>query len=218
FTTSLLFSSPRLPFSDAQKKAVLNWAKQLGAKNVPSLDGTKKCQLFIEDLVGRPTEKVTAQSGNIFYINDIANAIAKDYANPLTRFAMQDYPEDCGKGMLQVFNSTKMLLDLPSPPTARVDGIVYFVNELLQESSGAYFIPEQFFLGSPVVEGGVEGPDNKILYALGRAAQRTDAGFIINDEQEIVPTSTFARSYEDISSMNEIDCGLTGALDLGCLI
>ncbi|KAG2079812.1 uncharacterized protein F5147DRAFT_749462 [Suillus discolor] len=180
--TSLLFSSPRLPFSDAQKKA---------------------CQLFIEDLVGRPTEKVTARSGNIFYINNIANTIAKgvafisfqDYANPLTCFAMQDYPEDCGKGMSQVFNSTKMLLDLPSPPAARVDGMIYFVNELLQESSGAYFIPEQFFLGSPVVE-----------------------GFIINDEQEIIPTSTFARSYEDISSTNELDCGLTGTLDLGRLI
>ncbi|KAG2104655.1 uncharacterized protein F5147DRAFT_746517 [Suillus discolor] len=184
--TSLLFSSPRLPFSDAQKKAVLNWAKQLGAKNVPSLDATKKCQLFIEDLV-------TARSGNIFYINNIVNTIAKDYANPLTRFAMQDYPEDCGKGMLQVFNSTKMLLDLPSPPAARVDGMIYFVNELLQESSGAYFIPEQFFLGSP-------------------------AGFIINGEQEIIPTSTFAWSYEDISSMNELDCGLTGTLDLGRLI
>ncbi|KAG1819450.1 hypothetical protein EV424DRAFT_1472622 [Suillus variegatus] len=209
FTTSLLFSSPRLPFSDAQKKVVLNWAKQLGAKNVPSPNATKKCQLFIEDLVGRPTEKVTARSGNIFYINNIVNTIAKDYTNPLTRFAMQDYPEDCGKGILQVFNDTKMLLDLPSPPAARVDGMIYFVNELLQESSGAYFIPERFFLGSPVVEGGVEGPDNKILYVLGHTAQWTDAGFIINDEQEIIPTLTFARSYEDISSMNELNCGLT---------
>lgn len=77
FMTSLLFSSPHLPFSDAQKKAVLNWARELGAQNVPSLDATKKCQLFIEDLIGQPTEKVTARSGNIFYLNDIVNAIAK---------------------------------------------------------------------------------------------------------------------------------------------
>jgi len=57
--------------------------------------------------------------------------------------------------MLQVFNGTKMLLDLPSPPAARVDGLVYFVNELLQESLGAYFILEWFFLGSLVVESGL---------------------------------------------------------------
>lgn len=103
--------------------------------------------------------------------------IFQDYANPLTRFAMQDYPEDGGKGMTQVFNGTKMLLDLPSPPAVRVDGMIYFVNELLKDSSGAYFIPERFFLGSPTVEGRVEGPeqsDGKILYALGRAAQPTD--------------------------------------------
>ncbi|KAG1726439.1 uncharacterized protein EDB91DRAFT_1254342 [Suillus paluster] len=45
FVTALLFSSPRLPFSDTQKKAVLNWAKELGAQNVPSLDATVKTML-----------------------------------------------------------------------------------------------------------------------------------------------------------------------------
>lgn len=74
--TALLFSSPRLPFSDAQKKATLNWAKELGARNVPSLYAIKKCQKFVEDLLGQPTEKVTARSGNTFYINNIAKAIS----------------------------------------------------------------------------------------------------------------------------------------------
>ncbi|KAG0693799.1 hypothetical protein DFH29DRAFT_774696, partial [Suillus ampliporus] len=212
FVTALLFSSPRLPFSDTQKKAVLNWAKELGARDVPSLYATKKCQTFVEDLVGQPTEKVAARSGNTFYINNIVKAIAHDYGNPLTRFAMQDYPEDGGKGMSQVFNGKKMLLDLPSPPAARVDGKVFFVNELLQDSSGDYFIPECFFLGSSSVDGDIEHckkSDAKILYALGRAVQRTDAGFIVNDEQEIIPTSMFVRSYEDIASMGELNCGLT---------
>ncbi|KAG1786007.1 uncharacterized protein HD556DRAFT_1508321 [Suillus plorans] len=106
YITTLLFSSPRLPFSEVQKKAVLSWAKELGAHDI------------------------TARSGNIFYLNDVGKAIAKDYANPLTRFAMQDYPEDGGKGMLQVFNGEKMLFELPSPPAAKVDGKIYFVNEL----------------------------------------------------------------------------------------
>ncbi|KAG2046047.1 hypothetical protein BDR06DRAFT_843849, partial [Suillus hirtellus] len=141
----LLFSSPCLPFSDAQKKAVLNWVKELGARDVPSLYATKKCQTLVKDLVGQPTEKVTARSGNIFYINNIAKAIAHDYGNTLTHFAMQDYPEDGRKGMLQVFNGNKMLLDLPSPPAAQVDRKVFFIDELLQDSSGDYFIPGHFF-------------------------------------------------------------------------
>ncbi|KAG1726440.1 uncharacterized protein EDB91DRAFT_1254343 [Suillus paluster] len=155
-----------------------------GGTRIWYMTATKKCQTFIEDLVGQPTEKVTARSGNVFYINNIANAIANDYANPLTRFAMQDYPEDGGNGMLQ-------------------------------ESSGAYFIPEWFFLGSPPVEDSAEHheqPNGKILYALGHTAQRTDAGFIINDEREIVPTAIFAQSYEDISSeRDELECGLTAS-------
>ncbi|KAG1762178.1 hypothetical protein EDD22DRAFT_743588, partial [Suillus occidentalis] len=145
FVTALLFSSLHLPFSDAQKKATLNWAKELGAQNVPSLYAIKKCQKFVKDLLGQPTEKVTAQSGNTFYINNIAKAISHDYGNPLTRFAMQDYPEDGRKGMSQVFNGKKMLLNLPSPPAARVEGKVFFINELLQDTSGDYFIPERFF-------------------------------------------------------------------------
>ncbi|KAG1753908.1 uncharacterized protein EDB91DRAFT_1043935, partial [Suillus paluster] len=212
FITALLFSSPRLPFSDAQKKAVLNWAKELGARDVPSLYAIKKSQAFVEDTVGQPTEKVSARSGNIFYINNIANAIAKDYGNPLTRFAMHDYPEDGGNGMSQIFNGRKMLLDLPSPPAARVDGKVFFVDEILQECSGDYFVPERFFLGSSSVNDSIERgekSDTKVLYALGRAIQRTDDGFIVNDEQEILPTSMFVRSYEDIASTGELDVGLT---------
>ncbi|KAH7928239.1 hypothetical protein BV22DRAFT_974816, partial [Leucogyrophana mollusca] len=218
FLTALLFASARLPFSDAQKKAVLSYAKALGAKNVPSIGAFKKSQEEVSRLVGIPTEKVTARSGNIFYINSVGSAIAKDYANPLTRFSMQDYPEDEGGRMTQVFGGEKMLLDLPSPPAARVGETIYFVGELLQESSGGYFIPERFFLASypsseapPLATGEPSsGPVPKELYALGRVVERTDAGFIVHDQQEIIPTSMFQRSFEDISSYkNELDCGLT---------
>ncbi|KAG1786489.1 uncharacterized protein HD556DRAFT_1449726 [Suillus plorans] len=66
FVTALLFSSPRLPFSDAQKKATLNWAKELGVRNVPSLYAIKKCQKFVEDLLGQPTEKVTLTGQHLY--------------------------------------------------------------------------------------------------------------------------------------------------------
>jgi hypothetical protein len=76
FKTDLLFSSPRLPFSEAQKQAVLNWAKELHACDVPTLSSIKSCRQHIQGLVGKPTEKVVSASGNIFYINDVARAIA----------------------------------------------------------------------------------------------------------------------------------------------
>lgn len=50
--------------------------------------------------------------------------------------------------MKQVFNAQKILLDIPSEmttQTVRVDGELFYVNELLQQKSGHYFIPERFF-------------------------------------------------------------------------
>ncbi|KAG2120425.1 uncharacterized protein F5147DRAFT_562462 [Suillus discolor] len=209
FITALLFSSLRLPFSEAQKKAILSWAKELGALDVPSLYALNRFQETVQTLVGNPTEKVTAHSGNIFYLNDVGRAIAKDYANPLTRFAMQDYPEDGGRGMSQVFNGEKMLFELPSPPAAKVDGEIYFVNELLQDSLKDYFIPECFFFASYT---STSNTAEKVLHALGRAAQRTEEGFIVSDEQEIIPTTSFRRSFREISlDVNELACGLTAS-------
>ncbi|KAG1872268.1 hypothetical protein F4604DRAFT_1881049 [Suillus subluteus] len=204
FITSLLFSSPRLPFSEVQKKAVLSWAKELG-----------KCQSHLQYLVGDPTEKVTSHSSNTFYINNIAKAIAKDYANPLTRLAMQDYPEDGGKGMLQVFNGTKMLLNLPSPPAVQVNRTVYFTDELLQESSGGYFIPNRFFLAAGDTPADTTESCDKVRSHLCNVCLSSNvcqAGFIVSDEEEIIPMSMFTRSFGDIAATcSKLDCGLTAS-------
>jgi hypothetical protein len=77
FLTHLLFTSPRLRFSEAQKVAVLNWAKELRAIGVPSLYALRKCQKGIEELVGHPTKKATSPSGDVFYLNDVGKEIAK---------------------------------------------------------------------------------------------------------------------------------------------
>ena len=77
FITHVLFSSPRLRFSEAQKKAILSWATSLKAPDVPTLGALKRCQNRILELVGNPMEKVTSHAGNVFHINDIGKAIAK---------------------------------------------------------------------------------------------------------------------------------------------
>ena len=50
--------------------------------------------------------------------------------------------------MSQVHHGSKMLEDLPdglAPPCVHVDHAVYFVDELLQQSMGRYFISKKFF-------------------------------------------------------------------------
>ncbi|KAL6300162.1 hypothetical protein BKA93DRAFT_692189, partial [Sparassis latifolia] len=196
FLMDLLFSSPCLRFSEQQKNAVLNWAKELGAHDVPSAGAVKKCQERIKNLVGNPTEKVESSSGTIFYINDVGKAIAKDYANPLTRSSMEDYPID-GKGeMSQVFHAEKMLLGMPAElvaPTVRVDSEIYFVNELLQLSSNDYFIPERYFAARP--------PETSQMFLNPRMWPGSCArwiGFVVATECVIVSTLAFHRSFDEI--------------------
>jgi hypothetical protein len=94
----------------------------------------------------------------------------KDFSNPITRFAMQDYPEDGGQGMSQAHHGEKMTTELPSElksPAVRVKGQIFFIHELLQRASGAYFIPTQFFYKRSPSDGLRDTASEKDLFALG---------------------------------------------------
>ncbi|KAG8938357.1 hypothetical protein FRC03_007328 [Tulasnella sp. 419] len=109
FLTDMLFSSTRLRFSNAQKSAILSWAHELHAKNIPTLSSLERCQKSIRTMIGNPTQRYQSTMGDLFYLSEISEAIAKDFSNPLTRSMMQDYPEDGGNGMSQVFHGSKLL-------------------------------------------------------------------------------------------------------------
>ena len=75
--TDILFSSPRLRFSREQQEAILAWGRNLGAKEVPTLYAVEKFQKTALDMMGNPTERVRAESGNIFYMNSVLHALAR---------------------------------------------------------------------------------------------------------------------------------------------
>lgn len=248
-------SSPRLKFSEAQVEAILRWAKALKAEDVPSKYALEKSQRELATILGNPTKKVTGTNGNVFYINDIAHAIAKvsiciitkvklphfvstkDYSNPLTRFAMSDFPELDGKGASQAFHGHKMLLDSPqgiATPCAKVRGKVYFVNELLQCVNGSFFIPERFYMGvrpkSSRAGTTCETPPEKELLALGRIVERTEVrdrypniygslhimqrGFHVNSEKQVIcPTSSFEVPYDKLPS-SDLSRGFEGIITI----
>ena len=119
---------------------------------------------------------------------------SQDYANPLTRFAIWDYPIDGQEYTAQVFHGSKILFDIPPTlvvPTVCVNDRIFFVGELLQQSDGTYFIPEQFFYrlpkgiklsGNPSISDLIEHGDSPPIYepsvrdlwSLGRKVERTD--------------------------------------------
>lgn len=62
--------------SHVQQKAVLAWAKDLGAK-VPSYHKLRKCQQGLLKQLGEPTKQQVSIGGNIWYLNDVGLSIAK---------------------------------------------------------------------------------------------------------------------------------------------
>ena len=66
-----------------------------------------------------------------------------------------------------------MLEDLPdglAPPCVRVDCAVYFINELLQQSTGQYFLPKRFFQARMSRK---KGSMEHTIFALGHKVSKT---------------------------------------------
>ncbi|KAI0750509.1 hypothetical protein C8Q74DRAFT_1211986 [Fomes fomentarius] len=146
--TDILFSSPSIRFSRLQKESILAWGKDLGARDVPSLYKLEKFQDEALEAVGDPIVKIQAASGNIFYMNSVRHALARDYAHPEKRSRMHVYPEFTGQQTSEVWQAHKWLVDAPDDiltPMARIRGKDYCVHELVQCDGNVWFIPTRFF-------------------------------------------------------------------------
>lgn len=126
---------------------------------------------------------------------------------------MTDYAVDNGPGMSQVNHGNKVLLDLPNDatsPSVRANGKIFFVGELLQCTSGAYFIPEHFFQRTMKSEEGME----EVLYSLGRDVLSSDTGFVVKEEHTIAPISIFNQTYLDIvEDSDDFQCRFAGTCE-----
>ncbi|KAG8927112.1 hypothetical protein FRC02_008455 [Tulasnella sp. 418] len=196
FLTDLLFSSPRLRFSRAQKYAILNWAKELGAKDVPDLRQLERCHERIKKSVGDPTTKYNSTTGDVFYLNDIGKAIAKDFANPLLRPDMQFFPEDAGDGMSQAWHGDKWLFDAPGEaltPMVEVKEKHFYIDELVRCSDNQYFIPQRFIICSD------DQQSEKTLNAIGRNVTKTPNGFVVDSKESLIAVSSFEIPFIELS-------------------
>ncbi|OBZ79989.1 hypothetical protein A0H81_00442 [Grifola frondosa] len=191
--TDILFSSSRLRFSRAQQEAVLAWGKDLGAKEVPSLYALNKFQQNALDAVGDPTVKVRAVSGNVFYMNSVCRAIAKDYAHPATRPLLHAFPEFTDDGISEVWQAAKWLVDAPDEvltPMVRLNGKDYYINELTLCRGDRWFIPCRFF--------DMRGE----RWALGQQVHHSQTGLVVSQERDIVRCSDFQNNWPEIDSWN----------------
>ncbi|EIW74429.1 hypothetical protein CONPUDRAFT_160132 [Coniophora puteana RWD-64-598 SS2] len=196
FLTDLLFRSPRLRFSRAQQKAILQWARHLGA-TVPSHWGVSKAHEEVKEEVGISTQRQESAQGHVWYLNKIGDSIAKDISNPITRPEMVFYPEYANEKMSQVWHGEKMLRDVPDhllTPMVRVgSGRIFYVNELVSLTNNGWFIPTRWFM-----QKGKSGSESR-MYAMGHDVVKAQDGTLIQmDDLVTVPVDTFTATYPEL--------------------
>ncbi|KAJ7213834.1 hypothetical protein GGX14DRAFT_392616 [Mycena pura] len=103
----ILDNLPRACFTGAQLSLVIHFAKSLGAPNVPSLKGLRRIQKDLQLRCGHEPVKIDSAMGNVFYMNDLRESIARDFSNPLVAPHMQLYPEEANGSISENWQSER---------------------------------------------------------------------------------------------------------------
>ncbi|EUC63389.1 hypothetical protein RSOL_490640 [Rhizoctonia solani AG-3 Rhs1AP] len=88
FHTDMLFNMPRAPFSRIQRIAALDWARKLGATNVPTMASVDECERQLE--AASRSNNSPLQDGT-YAIRDTDSTRAIDYYEGETRIGTWDY-------------------------------------------------------------------------------------------------------------------------------
>ncbi|KAG8774581.1 hypothetical protein FRC12_001905 [Ceratobasidium sp. 428] len=189
---------PWRPYPNKAKLSILRYAKELGAKQVPSLHKLKKWQDRLRTTVGNPPQRHVSTEGNVFYLNEIGSGLAKDMSNPISRKGMSFYPHfDPGK-MSQTCHGSKMVQDVPDEllsPTMQFNGHTYYVDELVQRRNGEFFIPKRWML---------RGEDEK--WCVGLVVKKIQEKLVVQeDARHMVSLSTFHKTYQEIATYSTVD-------------
>ncbi|KAJ7912613.1 hypothetical protein B0H13DRAFT_2232426 [Mycena leptocephala] len=142
----ILDNLPRLRLSSSQLKMILWIMDVCGARDVPSFNKFRAMQKHIRKMVGVRSEAHKSSLGNLFYVNDIRDLIAKDFANPEVAPHIQKYPEDVASGPVSENGQVKegKWHDIPLDeltPSILVGHTRYYVHEVAELSDGRWIIP-----------------------------------------------------------------------------
>ncbi|TFY52145.1 hypothetical protein EVG20_g10686, partial [Dentipellis fragilis] len=156
YTTKLIFlldildNLGRNRISDSLMQVFLWVLKEAGVHDVPSLYAFRQFQKSLRKCTGIPTHQSKSAHGNVFFMNDLATIVAKDYTTALVRPHMRFYPEIPDGPITEVWHAEKwrkdMDLSMLTPMYVEPGGIPeqrqhYYVGELALLKSGDLVIP-----------------------------------------------------------------------------
>ncbi|KAJ7483006.1 hypothetical protein B0H11DRAFT_1862828 [Mycena galericulata] len=125
---------------------ILWMMKECGAKDVPSFNAFRSMQKQIRETTGVRSEPHKSDLGNLFYVNDVRDLIAKDFSNPEVAPHIQKYPEDVAGGPISEIWQVKdgRWHDIPLDelaPSILTGNKRYYIHEIAELSDGGWIIP-----------------------------------------------------------------------------
>ncbi|KAJ7916032.1 hypothetical protein B0H13DRAFT_2323730 [Mycena leptocephala] len=119
---------------------------RLWSPGCPSFNKFRAMQKHIRKTTGVRSEAHKSGLGNLFYVNDIRDLIAKDFANPEVAPHIQKYPEDVDGGPVSEIWQVKegkwhnIPLD-ELTPSILVGHARYYIHEVAELVDGRWIIP-----------------------------------------------------------------------------
>ncbi|KIJ35562.1 hypothetical protein M422DRAFT_81105, partial [Sphaerobolus stellatus SS14] len=138
FLLDMLDNLPRLWLSDPQMRAIMWVMKEIGGRDVPSLDTLCRVQEKLRKTTAISSTKYKSAQGNIFYVNDIKQQIAE-----VSIFKLL-YPEDTPPWMSETWHAAKMCKEIQVDqlsPMVAVGSKHFYINELARCHDGKYVYP-----------------------------------------------------------------------------
>ncbi|KAJ7222450.1 hypothetical protein GGX14DRAFT_353000 [Mycena pura] len=138
----ILDNLPRCRFTGAQLLLVIHFAKSLGAPNVPSLKGLRRVQKDLQNKCGQEPVKIESAIGNIFFVNDIHELIARDFSNLLVAPHLHLYPEEAEGGISETYQAERWKEYRPEEltPMHLKGHKCFWIEEVAQVRDGTFII------------------------------------------------------------------------------
>ncbi|KAJ7902860.1 hypothetical protein B0H14DRAFT_2329467 [Mycena olivaceomarginata] len=180
---------PRCRFSSAQMSLIIHFARQLGAPDVPSLKGFRKMQQMLQSTCGNEPVKITSQFGNVFYMNDIRETLARDMANPLVAPHMHFYPEETDGPISETYQAERWMEYTPSQltPMFSKGHKQFWIEELAQLKDGTFVIPRTL-----IVRNG------ELTSDVSTAKQVSNGRWKLADQERTIKADDFELDYNDM--------------------
>ncbi|KAH9899608.1 hypothetical protein C8Q73DRAFT_680493 [Cubamyces lactineus] len=186
---------PRCAFSNKQN-TVIHWALlALGVKDVPSEHTVDRVTGSLQQICGISSLRYQGAMGHVYYVNDFAQIVAQEMANPRVRPHLRFLPEDSGPVLAEAWQAARWREELDpdlATPMLRQGEQDFYVYEPARLQNGSVCMPVRWYQR--------EGQTFARVWAMEPTADRSgwivrkDVEFDVCDKDFLVAFPDFVRS------------------------